>query len=108
MEEHRRFVRHEGGWTYAGADCGRASPTTFSWLRATMRRRRGGQAATPRAMWSPTTPLRKWYDGDDFVTMTNGEEFVGFGGPSAFRGASASPRRRSRPVHEGRRAHRPR
>ncbi|MGP3960345.1 DUF6221 family protein [Nonomuraea sp. 3N208] len=43
------------------------------------------RAATP-GPWS-YDPSNEWYDGDDFVTMTNGQEFVGYGGPSPFRGA---------------------
>ncbi|MFC4120925.1 DUF6221 family protein [Nonomuraea zeae] len=41
--------------------------------------------ATP-GPWS-YDPGKEWYDGDDFVTMTNGQEFVGYGGTSPFRGA---------------------
>ena len=41
--------------------------------------------ATP-GPWS-YDPGKEWYDGDDFVTMSNGQEFVGYGGPSPFRGA---------------------
>ncbi|MCF6471138.1 hypothetical protein FAF44_22450 [Nonomuraea sp. MG754425] len=42
-------------------------------------------AATP-GPWS-YDPSKEWYDGEDFVTMTNGQEFVGYGGPSFFAGA---------------------
>ncbi|MEU7743543.1 DUF6221 family protein [Nonomuraea sp. NPDC049158] len=58
----------------------------LSWLRATIEGDNAtAEAATP-GPWS-YDPTREWYDGDDFVTMTNGQEFVGFGDPSAFRGA---------------------
>lgn len=58
----------------------------LSWLRATIEAdNTTAEAATP-GPWS-YDPVREWYDGDDFVTMTNGQEFVGFGDPSAFRGA---------------------
>jgi hypothetical protein len=43
------------------------------------------QAATP-GPWA-YDPSKEWYDGDDFITMTNGQEFVGYGDPSPFRGA---------------------
>ncbi|MFI6603879.1 DUF6221 family protein [Nonomuraea sp. NPDC050536] len=43
------------------------------------------RAATP-GPWS-YDPGKEWYDGDDFVTMTNGQEFVGYGGLSDLRGA---------------------
>ncbi|MEV0164353.1 DUF6221 family protein [Nonomuraea fuscirosea] len=46
---------------------------------------RGARDATP-GPWS-YDPGKEWYDGDDFVTMTNGQEFVGYGGLSPFRGA---------------------
>ncbi|GAA1676299.1 hypothetical protein GCM10009733_086580 [Nonomuraea maheshkhaliensis] len=46
---------------------------------------RGARDATP-GPWS-YDPGKEWYDGDDFVTMTNGQEFVGYGGMSLFRGA---------------------
>ncbi|MEV5894733.1 DUF6221 family protein [Nonomuraea fuscirosea] len=46
---------------------------------------RGARDATP-GPWS-YDPGKEWYDGDDFVTMTNGQEFVGYGGLSLFRGA---------------------
>lgn len=31
-------------------------------------------------------PGKQWHDGEDFVTLTNGQEFVSYGGPSPFTG----------------------
>lgn len=46
------------------------------------------RAATP-GPWTHD-PLKQWHDGDDFVTLTKPHEFVGYGGPSPFRGCIAT------------------
>jgi hypothetical protein len=46
------------------------------------------KAATD-APWSYNR-AKQWHDGADFETLTNGQEFVGYGGPSPFRGCIAT------------------
>lgn len=42
-----------------------------------------------QAPWS-YNPSKQWHDGMDFETLTNPQEFVGYGGPSPFRGCIAT------------------
>lgn len=42
------------------------------------------RAATP-GPWG-YNPGKQWHDGEDFVTLVNGQEFVSYGGPSPFTG----------------------
>lgn len=58
------------------------------WLRPLIVARKAtAQSATP-GPWS-YNPGKQWHDGDDFVSLTDPQEFVGYGGPSPFRGAVA-------------------
>lgn len=64
------------------------SVTIEEFIAARLDEDKAAAEAATAAPWS-YNPAKQWHDGDDFVNLANGQEFVAYGGPSPFVGCIA-------------------